>query len=101
MNIETKNQFDTLINKPLALLFFTIPTCSVCHAVYPKLQAFLENHQNIVFGKVDLEKHPYLRGQLLIFSVPTLILYKNGQEMLRQSRFIDLYQLEKNLSKYV
>ncbi|MGD9605241.1 MAG: thioredoxin family protein [Bacilli bacterium] len=93
-------EFEQLINKPRVIVYFTTPSCSVCKAFFPKLQTFLNKITNIELIKINIEQHPLLRGQLLIFSVPTLIVFIDGKEVWRQSRFLDLYQLDAILNKY-
>jgi len=45
------------------------------------------------FGKLDSEAHPALSGELGVRSIPSLILFKNGQEIARQSGAMPLQQL--------
>lgn len=45
------------------------------------------------FGKLDSEAYPELSGQLGIRSIPSLILFKNGKEVARQSGALPLVGL--------
>ncbi len=45
------------------------------------------------FGKLDSEAHPALSGELGVRSIPSLILFRNGKEIARQSGALPLAQL--------
>ena len=45
------------------------------------------------FAKLDSEAYPALSGELGIRSIPSLLLFRNGQEIARQSGDLPLMQL--------
>ncbi len=45
------------------------------------------------FGKLDSEAHPALSGELGVRSIPSLILFRNGKEIARQSGALPLVRL--------
>ena len=45
------------------------------------------------FAKLDSEAHPALSGELGVRSIPSLILFRNGKEVARQSGALPLTQL--------
>ena len=101
MNILSNEQFTSLINSPLAIGFFSTANCGVCKSIEPKLALLQQHYSQIPFGKIDLELLPFVRGQWLVFSVPTIILFQDGKEIKRQSRFIDLAQLKTIINQYL
>ena len=52
------------------------------------------------FGKLDSEAHPALSGELGIRSIPSLILFRNGKEIARQSGALPMTQLLSWLKQY-
>lgn len=52
------------------------------------------------FGKLDSEAHPALSGELGVRSIPSLILFRNGTEIARQSGALPLGQLLNWLKQY-
>lgn len=52
------------------------------------------------FAKLDSEAHPALSGQLAVRSIPSLILFRNGKEIARQSGALPLSQLLAWLQQY-
>jgi len=94
---ESPQQIDDFLAKDKnQVLYFTTPNCSVCHAFLPKLLKALESYE-IDLIKVDASKYPEMAGQHRIFTVPTVIVWAEDKEMLRESRFIDLSKITRLL----
>ncbi|MBD9482793.1 thioredoxin TrxC [Pseudomonas sp. PDM14] len=68
--------------------------CGPCRSFAPTFeQAARHLHGRCRLGKLDSEAHPQLSGQLGIRSIPSLILFKGGEEVARQSGALPLPQL--------
>ena len=84
--------------KPL-ILYFSSRDCNVCHAVFPKLMNLVDALP-IKVVKIDIDEHAEIAGQLLIFTVPTILIMHTGREILRESRFIDFQEVERTLDLF-
>ena len=68
--------------------------CGPCRSFAPTFtQAAKELRGRCRLGKLDSEANPQLSAQLAIRSIPSLILFRNGQEVARQSGALPLPQL--------
>ncbi len=85
---------------PLLLLYYSTPTCSVCKSVRPKVEDLVAGTPPWQFHYVDVSKSPQIRGQGMIFNVPTLVLYAQGQEIKRLSRHFGFNELEEVMKRY-
>ncbi len=47
--------------------------------------------------KVDTATNKYIPGQYSVFTLPTVLIIYKGRENLRESRFINFDNIEKNL----
>lgn len=81
------------------ILYFSSRDCKVCHAVFPKLMNLVDD-QPIKVAKINVDEHVEIAGQLLIFTVPTILMMHEGREILRVSRFIDFQQVERTLNLF-
>ena len=75
-----EQNFNDLINKELVLVDFFAEWCGPCKMLGP----VLEQLENIDVVKIDVDESPSLARQFGIMSVPTLMIFKNGQ--LKNSR---------------
>ena len=58
--------------------------CGPCKAVAPVLEEIAgENADKLRIAKVNVDEHPGLAQQFQVMSIPTLILFKDGQEVQR------------------
>lgn len=87
--------FSKILNgdKPVLVDFFA-EWCGPCKMMAPELKRFADMHKDKVrVLKVDIDKNPAVAQQLNIQGVPTLILYKNGKVLWRQSGAMNAQQL--------
>lgn len=81
--------------KPV-VLYFTTKTCSVCKSIFPRLEALMQAYPQKYY-KIDVEHLPELAGQNRVFTVPTILVFAEGKEVLRESRFIDFSKIQRIL----
>jgi len=76
-----------LADHPAAVVWFSTPDCSVCHALHPKVEALLaEEFPRAVLIRVDAAASPELAGQWLITAAPTAVIALEGREHQRLAR---------------
>ncbi|MCP8969888.1 thioredoxin family protein [Ectobacillus ponti] len=85
---------------PLSLIFVKTSSCSVCDAVLPQVEQLLQRYPAISGHLVSLEEVPQVSGELLVFTAPAILLFAEGKEVLRESRFIIFEQLEEQLQTW-
>jgi thioredoxin-like negative regulator of GroEL len=78
------------------VLYFTTPTCNVCKSIFPRLEALMQGYPQKLY-KIDAEQFPELAGQNRVFTVPTILVFAEGKEVLRESRYIDFMKIQRLL----
>jgi thioredoxin 1 len=87
--------FSKILNdeKPV-LVDFHAEWCGPCKMMAPELKIFAEAHKEKVrVLKVDIDKNRTTADQFNIQGVPTLILFKKGKVLWRQSGAMNAHQL--------
>ncbi|MFN5890446.1 MAG: thioredoxin [Bacteroidota bacterium] len=87
-------------NKPV-LVDFAAEWCGPCKMMKPILKD-LKNQMGdeIMIITVDVDKNQAAAAQYEIRSVPTLMIFKNGQSVWRQSGVLQAGQLQSILQQY-
>ncbi|MFS0749392.1 thioredoxin family protein [Oceanobacillus sp. 1P07AA] len=98
-SIEMVREFTR--DNQLSFIYISRDNCSVCHAVWPKVQGLLGDYPQILVGKVDADKVKEIAGEYLVFTVPTMFLLLDQKELFRESRFIRIEQLKQNLERAI
>lgn len=77
VELTTDNFNDTLARDGITLVDFWASWCSPCHQFAPVFEKASEEHDDIVFGKVDTEAQQELATAFDIQSIPTLMVVRD------------------------
>ena len=94
-------KFNEMINgEQLTLVDFFATWCGPCKMMHPILDQLKEKMgDDIRILKVDVDKNEALSMQYRIQSVPTLMLFKKGEMVWRQSGAMSLNDLMQKISQ--
>ena len=85
------NIFDKEVAKGTTLVDFWASWCGPCKMLAPVIEEISESAKGVKFGKVEISMERDLAGRFGVMSIPTLVLFKNGEEV---DRLIGAYPRE-------
>ena len=80
----TKENFEEIKNgaKPVLLDFFA-EWCGPCRMIAPIIDEIAEEREDVAVCKINVDNEPSLAEAFGVFSIPTLVVLKNGEEVAR------------------
>lgn len=97
------SKFSELLKTPEPVLVdFSAEWCGPCKQLKPILEQLKSKvGRSAKIIKIDVDKNKSLSVQFQIRSVPTLILFKDGKSVWRQSGVVPVHTLEGIIKQYV
>ncbi|GCD11495.1 thioredoxin family protein [Clostridium tagluense] len=101
IQLNTLNEMDKFIkNNTIAMIYFASESCSVCGVLLPKIEDMIIGFPKLKISKVIVDKFTQAAGQYSIFTLPGILVYIEGKEIIREARFISVEMLEKTIDRY-
>lgn len=98
--LELNNEdFNEEIKDKLVLVDFYATWCGPCRMMHPIIEE-VAKEENIKVIKVDVDKHDKLARNYGIMSIPTIILFQNGNLVEKNIGFIPKEQLLTMIKNY-
>ncbi len=76
----TSKEFEEFINKGVALVDFYADWCAPCKIISPIVDQLSREIKAVKFGKTDVDKEGNIAQQYYVMSIPTLIIFKDGEQ---------------------
>lgn len=96
----TKDNFEeTVTGNGIVLVDWWADWCGPCKMFAPTFESASEQHDDVVFGKIDTEDQPELSQEAGIQSIPTLMAFRDGILLYSQPGALPPAALEEVIGK--
>ena len=83
--LTSENFNETINSDKIVLVDFWASWCGPCRQFGPIFEAASERHEDLVFAKVDTDANQDIAAALEISSIPTLMIFREGVLIFRNS----------------
>ncbi len=97
----TLEELQNTIKSELAVLvYFSGEHCNVCHALRPKFkELFNQEFPKVKQIFLDAHENPEISAHYQVFSLPTILVFLDGREFVREGRTVSMHKLQEQLSR--
>ncbi|RHM53165.1 thioredoxin [Mitsuokella sp. AF33-22] len=98
--VITKENFEAEVLKAsgTVLVDFWATWCGPCRMLSPIVDQVADEHPDVKVGKINVDEQPELAQQFDIMSIPTLLVFRNGQKVNESVGLIPKEKVESLLS---
>lgn len=101
-HVTDANFNETVKNNKLVLVDFWAGWCGPCRALKPTIEELAKEYAGkVLIGKLDVDENPKTAECFQVFSIPTLIVFKNGCEVDRLVGLCPRNRIEGTLQKHL
>jgi thioredoxin 1 len=101
--IVTDSNFnDTIKKHSLMLIDFWAPWCGPCRALHPTIEELTKEYAGkVTIGRLNVDENPNTAECFQVYSIPTMLIMKNGCEVDRIVGLVPKKHIEAVLSKHL
>ena len=101
-HVTDANFDETLKNNKVALIDFWAGWCGPCRALAPTIEELARDYNGkVLIGKLDVDENPKTAECFQVYSIPTLVVFKDGCEVERLVGLCAKNRIEEALKKHI
>lgn len=95
-------EIKTLVERePAVILYFRNDNCPPCIALRPKVEELIrEDFPRMRLEILNAVDDPELGPSFKVFAHPTILVYFEGKEYLRKSKYVSMEELKDSIARY-
>ncbi len=92
---------DIISDEKGVVVYFYNTSCSSCEVLRPKIRAMVnKSFPEIKFEEINAQEYPGITAEAAVYASPTIVVYFEEKESIRESRYISVQQLEDKIERY-
>ncbi len=94
-------EVEQIIKENMAVMvYFSAPTCNVCHALKPKLfEAIQTNFKEFKIVDIDISVDEDVAPHFGVFAIPTVLIFLDGREFIRKTRHMSVDEVVREIQR--
>lgn len=102
IHVTDLNFNDVIHRNSIVLIDFWAEWCMPCRMLAPIIEEVAREYAGkVLVGKINVDENPVTTSNFQIYSIPTLIIFKNGVEVDRIIGLVPKSRIEAYLNKYL
>jgi len=98
--IKDYKEVTDIINQELVMIIAKTHTCSTCTTINEIIGQNVKYIEEIPVYYLYVDDLAEFRGEYTIFSVPTVLIFNEGKEILRESKFINFAKIDRLIDMF-
>ena len=87
-------------SQPAVLIYFKNDNCAPCLVLRPKVKELIAaSFPKVEMIVVDTVKQPEFAGEFQVYANPTLLVFFDGKEYIRKSKFVAIPELKGEITR--
>ena len=95
-----EQEFEQYLKRDIVLVDFFATWCGPCKMLGPVLEELAEERSQLSIVKMDVDACPNLAQKYGVMSVPTLLLFQNGELIASQTGYMPKEMIQEWIEKY-
>ncbi len=101
IEVNSREEIDQFLkDEQMLLIYLGGNNCSVCVDLKPKIEKLLDKYPLIKGINIDTVKNHNLAVSFTIFAIPSILLYIEGKETLKEVRNLSVSELDGKIDRY-
>lgn len=100
IEIKQYDEIKSIIKNDFVMVIAKTHTCGACQTVQGSLEQNVPNLSKVEKYAIYIDDMDKFRGDHLIFSVPTVLIFSQGKELLRESRYLNYAKINRMIELY-
>lgn len=98
--IKHYSEVTSIINQELVMVIAKTHSCSTCTTINDIISKNVKQINELPVYFIYVDDIAEFRGEYTIFSVPTVLIFNEGKEILRESKFINFGKIDRLIDMF-
>lgn len=84
----------------ISIVYFSGSICGACDVIRDKVKRLIKDYEKINFLEINAVENKEIAAKYDVFTLPILILFVEGKEVLRFGRYFDILEFKNSIDRY-